>query len=212
MEVLAERHRVIGVDLPGQPGLSGPRRPSKSAPYARWLTEVLDALRLEEVRVLAHSMGASVALSAAASGARVGGIAALSPAGIIRLRVSPTVLARSTAWVATRSEGASRALVSMMTTDPTPQPELVEWMTLVAKHVRPGPPPGPLSADVLARVSAQVAIYVGSDDVFLPADRLRRQAERRLPAARIEVVQGAGHLLPQERPEVAEGAVSGLLG
>lgn len=85
---------------------------------------------MESPILVGHSLGARVALSAAADSPEIGGLVLISPAGIIRLRVSPAVLVRSMAWLERRDESTSATLVCMMTTHEAPS-ELVEWMTLV---------------------------------------------------------------------------------
>lgn len=86
-----------------------------------------------------------------------------------------------------------------------PRPTLVEWMTLVARHVRSSTDPGPALA--AGGVVERVAIS-GECDIFLLPIRLG-PALRPLSAP-LHIVSGAGHLLAEEQPEaVAELAVRG---
>lgn len=208
---LAAQFRVFAVDIPGQPGLSSPTRPSDRHAYAGWVEEVLEQLGIRAPILVGHSLGAHIALSAAASPS-IAGLVLISPAGIIRLRATPSVLFRSTAWLARRDEASSRALVRLMTTRETPPDDLVEWMTLVGKHVRTSLAPPPLPASTLARVDVPCLIRSGDHDVFLPEKRLAAGVATRLPKARFEPVDGAGHLLPHERPDVLVAGVQELSG
>ncbi len=78
MPLLAERHRVIAIDLPGQ-GDSGP----SSAGYDSWATagivgDLLDDLRVERTVFAGHDVGAWVGFSAAYRlGDRLAGVALL---------------------------------------------------------------------------------------------------------------------------------------
>jgi pimeloyl-ACP methyl ester carboxylesterase len=77
------------VDLPGQPGLSDPRRPRRArlAWYGRTLDEILAAMDADGVVLVGNSLGAAVAL--AADSPRIAARALVSPAGFIRLRLDP---------------------------------------------------------------------------------------------------------------------------
>src|SRR5690606_7450549 len=88
-EALLLRHQVLLVDLPGQPGLSEPVRPTGDSvqAYGRLVDELLETLELEGALVVGHSLGAAVAL-AATPGPRIGGLLLLSPAGLSRARLS----------------------------------------------------------------------------------------------------------------------------
>ena len=208
---LAARYRVVALDIPGQPGLSASTRPSHRSAYVRWVEEVLEQLGPQAPILLGHSLGAHIALSAAAA-VSIGGLVLISPAGIIRLRVTPRMLFRSMAWLARRDEASSAALLRMMTTRESPPENLVEWMTLVGKHVRTSLAPSPLPASALGRVNVPCAIRSGSHDVFLPARRLAAAVSTSLTGSLFEVVHGAGHLLPHERPDAVVAAVQTIAG
>ena len=86
---------------------------------------------------------------------------------------------------------------------------LVEWMALAARSTRTSGAPGPLPPEVLARWRGHdVRVLTGEDDVFFPPDRLADPALSLL-GVQLEVVRGAGHLLPDQRPEVVVAAVTG---
>src|SRR5215470_6689398 len=76
-------HSVLAVDLPGHGRSQGP--PLESiAEFAGWVGRLLDAAGVETVSLVGHSMGAAVALEAAASpGARLGRIGLLATAATI---------------------------------------------------------------------------------------------------------------------------------
>ena len=204
---LAAHSRVFALDIPGQPGLSGSTRPSRRHAYVAWVEEVLERLGINTPILLGHSLGAHIALSAAAASGSIGGLVLISPAGIIRLRTAPRVLFRSMTWLARRDEASSASLLRLMTTRESPPENLVEWMTLVGKHVRTTLAPPPLPASAFARVDVPCLIQSGSHDVFLPKRRLAARVATHLPKASFEAVRGAGHLLPHERPDVLVGAV-----
>ena len=209
---LSSSHTVHAVDLPGQPGLSAPQRPtSATRRYGEWLAEILHALGGSPATLVGHSLGAGVAMSGIAAGAPAARLVLLDPAGLMRLRVSVAVLRPTLPWLR-RPDGQSsaRLLRMMMAPDATPDAHLVTWMIMVGRHVRTSLAPPPMRSDMLAALDAvQVSILSGRHDAFLPPARLDRAVTRRLGHATFEVVDGAGHLLPHERPDLVVDHVRG---
>ena len=199
--LVAAGHRVLLVDVPGQPGLSSGERAlsgGRLAWYGAWLSEVIE--RTEKaapgpVAVMGHSFGAAIALSA--DSARISRLVLVSPGGLTRLRLPPALLAASAAWflrpAPTRS---ARLLRTMLAPGHQPREGLVEWMTLVARHSRSSGAPG---AAVLPTRPVPRLVVTGEHDVFLPPRRLA-PAVRGTLGAELGVVPEAGHLVVEECP------------
>lgn len=207
LTALGTRYRVVAVDLPGQPGLSNGDRPAATdrlAWYGRWLGQVIDAVTHGPVTVLGHSLGAAVALSCPAG--RVEHQVLVSPAGLMKLRITPGVLLAAAGWVVRRADSGSRRLLRVMHAPGNrPRAELVEWMTLVARHVRSSADPGLLP--VPAR-DVRRTVAVGAADVFLPPSRLAPHVRRAL-GVDVRVVDGAGHFVTDEHPDAVAALVGG---
>jgi pimeloyl-ACP methyl ester carboxylesterase len=89
LALVGREHRAIGIDLPGQPGLSAGERPRDRDAYGPWLRELVDALALERPTVVGHSLAGRVALLAARGNPAIGSLVLVNPGGLIRLRVGP---------------------------------------------------------------------------------------------------------------------------
>ncbi|MFD8410496.1 alpha/beta fold hydrolase [Streptomyces sp. NPDC059650] len=204
----AAGHRVVLPDVPGQPGLSsGVRGPGSGrlSWYGEWLGEVLDTVGGAggegAVTVMGHSFGAAIALSCPSL--RAERLVLLSPGGFGRLRLTPRLLAVSAAWyVCPAPARSARLLRAMGAPGYVPRPDLVEWMTLVARHARSSGAPG--LAEARRRVSYQVV--TGAHDTFLPPRRLGPAVRARLGTG-LDVVADAGHLLVEERPDLVAALV-----
>jgi pimeloyl-ACP methyl ester carboxylesterase len=209
--LVAEQHRVVAADLPGQPGLSAASLAGEHALAARrlWIREVIASLETDFLILVGHSLGAAVALTADPQ--QVSGLVLIDPAGLIRLRVSPIVLASTLAWLAKPTAGSSARMLRMMTAPGRrPRDDLVEWMTLVARHTRPRGAPAPLSAEELSpwKGTPRVALS-GQRDCFLPVSRLAAATRNRL-AMDVDVLPRAGHLTPVEDPQRLTEAIATL--
>ncbi|MBI4941782.1 MAG: alpha/beta hydrolase [Actinobacteria bacterium] len=211
LTALAERCRVVAVDLPGQPGLSDPARPQDEEPaFAAWINEVLGRVRTSgpgaRVVVAGHSRGAAAAASASPD--LVDRLVFVSPAGLIGVKVGVRVLAATLPWLVRPSERtAARLLAAMSGPGRRPHPDAVSWMAAVARHTRTSGAPGPLGRTALARWRGRdVIVLVGERDCFFPPDAVRRVAQDTMGAA-VTVLPRTGHLAVDEVPSAIVDAV-----
>ncbi|NEC11521.1 alpha/beta hydrolase [Streptomyces sp. SID8014] len=197
--LVATGYRVLLVDVPGQPGLSSGERGlsgGRLSWYGAWLSEVTEKISSEPVAVMGHSFGAAIALSS--DSPRINRLVLVSPGGLTRLRLTPTVLAASTAWfLRPAPTHSARLLRAMLAPGHPPREELVNWMTLVARHSRSSGAPG---AATLPARSIPRLVVTGEHDVFLPPRRLG-PAVRGTLGTELGVVSAAGHLVVEEHPE-----------
>ncbi|MFI9629488.1 alpha/beta fold hydrolase [Streptomyces sp. NPDC052042] len=191
-------HRVLLVDVPGQPGLSSGRRGvsgGRLSWYGAWLGETIEEISSEPVTVMGHSFGAAIALSSDCP--LIDRLVLVSPGGLTRLKLTPSVLTASAAWfLRPTSTRSARLLRTMLAPGRPPRGELVEWMTLVARHARSSGAPGTATLPVR---SIPRLVVTGEHDVFLPPRRLGPAVRDRL-GTELGVVSGAGHLVVEECP------------
>lgn len=208
LALLGREHRAIGVDLPGQPGLSAAERPDDRDSYGVWLREVVRGLGLERPIVVAHSLSGRAALLAARGDTSIEGLVLVAPAGLIRLRVGPALLATTIRWLVRRDEASSTRLLRRMAGPGADLPaELAHWTSLVGRHVRTSLAPSPLPTAALADVRCPVWLVAGRHDPFLPAQRLTDALTRFGGPTAAVVVDTAGHLVLEEAPHEVVHAV-----
>jgi len=211
---LSPHCRVLAVDLPGQPGLSTPqRRRDAATAYESWISDVRASPPMEGiVRVVlaGHSRGGFVALCA--DPAEWDGLVLLNPAGLARAVVGPAVLRTGVLWTLRPTEARTRALLKLMVAaEHEPDPDLVSWLTLVAKETRTTGAPGPARHRFTDRWRPNpVVVLSGASDRFFPADRLAPAARSRL-GAEPEVLANVGHLSVDEAPAVVAERILGTL-
>lgn len=185
------------LELPGRAARPGPA-PRSAAEAAADVARQLEALGAVPSLVLGHSYGGAVALELALEWpALVAGLVLVSTGA--RLRVHPALLASLEAAVAS---GAPLRL-------PAPwQPGTPE--ALIARFERATaaiPPPTVLAdwraADAfdrladLPRVRCPALVLTGTEDPLTPVKYARHLATH-LPDAELQLLEGAGHLLPLE--------------
>jgi pimeloyl-ACP methyl ester carboxylesterase len=201
-------YRVLAVDLPGHGRSDGPP-PASIEKAAEWLLQLVAAAGATTASVIGHSMGAAIALTAAALGGdTVGRLALLGAAR--RFPVHPDLLAAAKA-------GADLA------------PRLMAFWGLgshaqLGGHVAPGlwlkeatqrlieqGLHRSLASDLAAcaawraepwagKIRSPTLVLSASEDRMTPAREGRALAEM-IPGARLEILAGAGHMMMLEQPD-----------
>ncbi len=206
LEQLGSRRRVVALDLRGHGGSPGPARDG-ILEMAGDVALHLDSGGLGPVVVVGHSMGGAVALELTLCRPDLVTEVLLVGSGA-KLRVAQPVMAA----VRDRFELLPQLMGKMLFGPRTPQ----DIVAATLADMFDAPPEvvlGDLEAchrfDVegrLGEIGVPVTIFNGKDDYLTPP-RLGRRVVERVREGKLKVIDGAGHLLPQERPELVTEAI-----
>jgi pimeloyl-ACP methyl ester carboxylesterase len=199
--------RVLAVDLPGHGRSSGVAQHSIGA-YSDQMVEFLAALGLYQAVFVGHSMGGAVALNMAIQhSTHVAGLGLISTGAY--LGIDPGFLENLSNPLT-----APNALHAFQTRafGPHTAPALIERCMQTLKDTRTSLLYGDWRAcaefdqrESIARIDAPAWIIAGSDDQLIPIAYAHFLAGR-LPAARLQILPGAGHMAMLEQPaQVAQG-------
>jgi pimeloyl-ACP methyl ester carboxylesterase len=209
----------LAVDLPGH-GRSGGRARGTIGGAANWLLAMLDALGIEGAALVGHSMGALIALEAAAAApARIERLALLGAAAAMPvhpelLKAAAARLATAAAMIAEWGIGGAAKL----TGGGTPGVSLTSSARALLETSRPGVLATDLAAcnaygDGEARAAAvdcPTLVIAGAQDRMTPARQGQRLAGL-IAGARCVVIPGAGHMMMLERPRPVLDALAAFL-
>ncbi len=207
---------VLAPDLPGHGRSTGAPLASVRA-LADWVAALLDAAKIERAALVGHSMGGAIALEAAASQARISGIALIGTAAAIPVsealltaaRDKPdTAYALMTEWAhgAAARVGGNRV------------PGI--WMTGAARAVFARNAPGVLLTDLTAcaawssgpaaaaAITCPTLIMMGAGDVMTPPKRGAALAQL-IAGSRSITLSGSGHMMMSEAPDACLDALIG---
>jgi len=215
---------------PDRPGYGFNRRPATDfAGNVAWLLGLLDAEGVDRSVLAAHSWSAGVALlTAARHPDRVAGLALVAPIGPHAVLLQDRVLAAPVAgealvYGAVRLGGwwlrrhrlaeyrtyldpadlvAAEGELDAQLGRPVWRSFLVEQRALVHQL--------PLLDGALSTVDVPVRVVAGTEDSVIPR-RTVQAIQRRLPAATVSWVDGAGHDLPLRSPAPVADAIGALL-
>jgi pimeloyl-ACP methyl ester carboxylesterase len=224
LPVLAERHRVLTLDLPGFGYSPMPAGELSIAGYARLLDALLAKLQIDAAAVVGNSMGGLVAADLAiAFPQRVERLVLVSPAGISTTgdprvgRALPTLarveraLLLSSAWVATKSDAVARrarlreATLRVIASHPSRLPT-----ALTAEQLRGAGKPGFLGGlqavhdydirERLPEIACPTLIVWGDRDLLISV-RDAAAFTQLIPNSRKVVFEDTGHVAMLERPD-----------
>jgi pimeloyl-ACP methyl ester carboxylesterase len=220
--------RAAAPDLRGHGWSSKPLHAAAYGPeaLADWLAHVLDALALDRVVLLGHSLGGQVALELAlTSPERVAGLVlaaplGLSPVGRLRaLRLAtpdllapllPRLASRAAVRLGIASSYGPGATFTERDVDeywaPTADPAFARAVRLVA-HASNWPP---VPEARLRAVACPTHVLLGAHDNLIAAPAVRALAAV-LPRGTFDVLAGVGHVPPEEAPDAVLAAVHGVL-
>jgi len=197
---------VYALDLPGHGRSDFPGRTSIKA-YANDLSGFLEALGLEPVILLGHSMGGAIILRVALQHpSAVKGLVLLSTGA--RLRVTSAILDK----VLSDYDGVVD-FVTKFAWSQNASPEMVSLGRRMLHQARPEIVHGDYVAcnnydltDRLNEIDVPTLIIGGADDKMTPIANSQYLADH-IIGANLVSVNGGGHMLAQEQPEPVASAV-----
>jgi pimeloyl-ACP methyl ester carboxylesterase len=207
-------YRAVAPDLPGHGHSDGPHLGSITA-ITDWLAELVDSLG-SPAHLVGHSMGALIAIDAAARHQQMVRSIVLLGAGL-SMPVHPELQAAAEAdddladqLIAAWSHGHRQHIGD------NPTPGL--WMLGETVSLLHQAPDGVLATDLaacnsfhdaavlLGDIACPITILAGTEDRMTPLRSARELADA-APHSTLKVVNGAGHLSMQGRPDVVRAAL-----
>ena len=224
MAALSPSVDVLAWNAPGY-GDSGPLPERSPTPthYADALLRLLDALKLDHVVLVGHSLGCLFAAHfASCHPDRVAAAALLSPA--LGYRIAPgaalaaSVQTRIDEIVALGPRAFAEKRAARLVSDPARKPDVLVAVRAAMAAVNPAGyvqavralGAGDLLADA-ARIVAPTMVAVGAEDVITPPPNARAAHAALASPVGYHEIADAGHALPQEQPEIVANLVSQLV-
>ncbi|MFD4398281.1 alpha/beta fold hydrolase [Kitasatospora sp. NPDC058478] len=209
IDTLARHRPVIAVDTVGEPGASVQSAPiADGRDAAAWLDEILAALEVTDAQVVGCSYGGWLALHHQIHHpGRVASLTLVDPAGFADMG------ARFYAWViagglaATAPRALRPRLARLVGNSAILETELMALMRASMGFRRALPVPPVLSDEELRRLDVPALFLLGERSAMHDAHAVAERLGRLVPSARTEIVPGAGHALPTDRPDLVADRV-----
>ena len=203
---LSENHRVYAVDTIGDLNksllTSDEYFPKKGADYSLWLTDLFDALGVDQAGIIGASMGGWIAMNHALyAPERVSKVALLGPMGIRSNVVN--VSTRLTSILLNPSEKNKHSLISWaLGENPIVQKDYAEYMYYAVECPGKMGFPSNLPGEDLKKLKAPVLLFLGGEDRPIgKPEPVAKKAKKYLSAIEVVILPGVGHLINIEAPE-----------
>jgi pimeloyl-ACP methyl ester carboxylesterase len=198
----ADFFSVYCLDLPGEPGLTDPVRPTlASEEPSRWLASALDSLGINACALLGMSLGGFYGLHfAVRHPRRVTALSMITACGLAPQRMSFLFKAVLCLMLGSAGQKRLNALVYHKATVPR---EAAAHQALIGAHFNPIVEPVPTFADEeLQRLVMPVQYFGGDKDALLDSGKSARRLEALAPAAEVHVLPDTGHVILDRFAEV----------
>jgi len=217
---LASRFRVLRPDLPSRRDTPHPMQPTM-AEYARWIELVVEAAG-GKAALAGFSMGGYVLLELLRRKPQM-----VAAAAFVDTQAGPDTpearQARNRSLFTAREMGpaaVSEAMIPrLLSRRGRSDAALVGRVRAMVRRQSPSSIENDLLAmrertdsfPSLASIAAPALVLVGAEDELTPPDKSEAMA-RAIPGARLERIDGAGHLTPMERPDDVAAALGAHFG
>ncbi|MEV7189577.1 alpha/beta hydrolase [Kitasatospora sp. NPDC093102] len=212
LDALAARHPVIAVDTVGEPGASVQSAPiANGRDAADWLEELLTALDLPAAHLVGCSYGGWIALNHQIHHpGRTTALTLVETAGLADLdrRFYTWLVLGGLAAMAPRP--LRPRLARLVGNSAVLETELMALVRASTGFRRRLPPAATLTDEELGRLTAPALFLLGERSALHDARAVAERLHRLLPAARVEIVPGAGHSLPTDDPAAVTAGILGM--
>ncbi|WP_380119653.1 alpha/beta fold hydrolase [Dactylosporangium cerinum] len=207
---LSRARPVIAIDTVGEPGASDQRVPiGTGRELAGWLDEVLTTLGVTRAHLVGCSYGGWIAVQNALHvPGRAATVTLLDPAGFGRVtgRFMMWVIAGGLAGLT--HAPLRRRLARPLRNATLRDDDLMRLAAVTMGFRRRLPAPPTLTDDDLRGITVPTLALFGERSQMYDAEQVASRIRAQLPAARVEIVPGAGHDLPVYCPDlVAERTI-----
>jgi pimeloyl-ACP methyl ester carboxylesterase len=189
LKILAEDYPVIAIDLPGFGESDAPYFWGYEA-YAQFVSEFLDACRLNKVHIMGQSMGGGIALATAALfPEKISSVVIMNSAGIPMRNGQPSMVGRvQELW----AQGFDKKIWQAFLANSKRLKGLMRTLVVPTQHdIR----------NLLPKIKAPVLLAWGDCDKMLPINYAYEMAAL-IPRAKVATVSGGYHEWGLIQPEI----------
>jgi pimeloyl-ACP methyl ester carboxylesterase len=204
---LHKQFNIVAIDLPGHGGSPG-NGEDEVDKYIVWIKKLLDIIKLKNPVLIGHSLGAAITLKFALHYPQdVKGI--IPVGGGIKMPVNPDLLAGLKT-----NPAAVIDLICKFSLAKENRPKLFDPLKKSLSKANVDALYGDLSAcnkldltNDIGKICTPALVLCGTEDKMTPAD-FSRQIAAGINGAKLCLIEGAGHMVMLEKPELFNDAIA----
>ncbi|KJY28432.1 alpha/beta fold hydrolase [Streptomyces sp. NRRL S-495] len=214
IDTLAQHRPVIAVDTVGEPGASVQTAPiADGRDGAAWLEELLAALEVTAAHLVGCSYGGWLALNHRIHHpGRTASLTLVDPAGFADFGARFYTWLIAGALAATAPRPLRPPLARLVGNSAVLEGELMKLMRASTGFRRALPVPPVFSDEELRRLRTPALFLLGARSAMHDSRKVADRLGKLVPTARVEIVPGAGHALPTDRPDLVADRILGAVG
>ncbi|WP_227395454.1 alpha/beta fold hydrolase [Jeotgalibacillus aurantiacus] len=213
---LKDHYRLYFIDVLGEFNMSNTKdHLNEREDYIKWITEVLDALGIDQADMIGHSNGGWHVLNfALLKPERVNEILLLAPAAAIkRMNLSFYMRLGFTNLFPNRQNIVS-SFCRWLTHERKPEQDdlfklyYIGQTSVVWEYVMT--PPKMFKNEELSKLSVPVTVAVGENEVIYKPEKLIKAAKEKFPQCSVNMISKAAHMIPVEAPEETANLIQSI--
>ena len=191
---------IYAVDMVGHPGKSAETSlPAKGYDYGKWVGEVIDALKYDEISLFGGSFGAGVmAKTMCVCPDKIKRVVLYVPSGIKNapaINSASMMLPMIAYWVTGKDKWLKKCMLPMAVTDDNITDDIYETAKLSIDYIKVKTGmPSDVDEDLMKKCNAPTLVMAAEKDCLFPGRGVIERAERIIPNCKTYLLEGRGHM------------------
>ena len=191
---------IYAVDMVGHPGKSAETSlPAKGYDYGKWVGEVIDALKYDEISLFGGSFGAGVmAKTMCVCPDKIKRVVLYVPSGIKNapaINNASMMLPMIAYWVTGKDKWLKKCMLPMAVTEDNITDDIYETAKLSIDYIKVKTGmPSDVDEDLMKKCNAPTLVMAAEKDCLFPGRGVIERAERIIPNCKTYLLEGRGHM------------------
>ena len=191
---------IYAVDMVGHPGKSAETSlPAKGYDYGKWVSEVIDGLKVDKISLFGGSFGAGViAKTMCVCPEKIKRVVLYVPSGIKNapaINSASMMLPMIAYWVTGKDKWLKKCMLPMAITEDNITDDIYETAKLSIDHinVKTGMP-SDVDAELMKKCNAPTLVMAAEKDCLFPGKGVIERAKSIIPNCETYLLEGRGHM------------------
>ena len=191
---------IYAVDMVGHPGKSAETSlPAKGYYYGKWVGELIDALKYDEISLFGGSFGAGVmAKTMCVCPDKIKRVVLYVPSGIKNapaINSASMMLPMIAYWVTGKDKWLKKCMLPMAVTEDNITDDIYETAKLSIDYIKVKTGmPSDVDEDLMKKCNAPTLVMAAEKDCLFPGRGVIERAERIIPNCKTYLLEGRGHM------------------
>ncbi len=199
-DFLMKDFHIYAVDMVGHPGKSAETSlPAKGYEYGKWVSEVIDGLKVNKISLFGGSFGAGViAKTMCVCPHKIKRVVLYVPSGIKNasaIKSASMMLPMIAYWVTGKDKWLKKCMLPMAITEDNITDDIYETAKLSIDYIKVKTGmPGNVDEELMKRCNAPTLVIAAERDCLFPGKGVIERAKKIIPNCETCLLEGRGHM------------------